>query len=81
EQETLDLPTHYNEYIMTGLRTMWGISINRIKENYNKYFTLFSQELQRLIQEGLVKLIEDQVVLTRIGKLQADGVAARLFMV
>ena len=81
EQESLDLPTRYNEYIMTGLRTMWGISIDRIKENYNEYFALFSQELQRLSQEGLVKLIEDQVVLTRAGKLQADGVAARLFMV
>ena len=81
EQETLDLPTHYNEYIMTGLRTMWGISINRIKENYNEYFALFSQELHRLSQERLVKINDDLVVLTRAGKLQADGVAARLFMV
>jgi len=81
EQETLDLPTRYNEYIMTGLRTMWGISIHHIKENFNEYFALFSQELQRLNQEGMVKQIEDQVVLTGAGKLQADGVASRLFIV
>ena len=32
ETEQLDTQTRYNEYIITGLRTMWGISTEELKK-------------------------------------------------
>lgn len=36
ELEILDIDTKYNEYIITGLRTMWGISLDKIESGYGK---------------------------------------------
>ena len=34
ETEQLDTQTRYNEYIITGLRTMWGISTEELKKKF-----------------------------------------------
>jgi oxygen-independent coproporphyrinogen-3 oxidase len=36
EIETLSEADRYNEYVMTGLRTIWGVSLDRIKENLDR---------------------------------------------
>jgi oxygen-independent coproporphyrinogen-3 oxidase len=33
EIEILSITDRYNEYIMTGLRTIWGVSLDRIETN------------------------------------------------
>ena len=36
QKEKLTHVDQYNEYIMTGLRTMWGISLSNLQEKFGK---------------------------------------------
>ena len=81
ERETLSKTDVYNEYIMTGLRTIWGVSLEKIKtifgEKYLKY--LENQSKKHILQELLY--IENQILkTTKKGKFLSDGIAADLFM-
>jgi oxygen-independent coproporphyrinogen-3 oxidase len=70
-----------NEYIMTGLRTKWGIDLERLKNQFgydirNDYQGL----IKELIEKGLARLDEDQLVLTKSGLFMADGIASDFFI-
>jgi oxygen-independent coproporphyrinogen-3 oxidase len=38
EIEILSEADRFNEYIMTGLRTIWGVSLNRIKSEFGQIY-------------------------------------------
>lgn len=80
EQETLTAVQRLNEYIMTSLRTMEGMSleiVTRLSDaNTASQLRKFSE---RLIREGLMKEDDGHLILTQQGKLFADGIAADLF--
>ncbi|QWX83996.1 radical SAM family heme chaperone HemW [Cellulophaga sp. HaHaR_3_176] len=82
EEEVLSKTDRYNEYIMTGLRTVWGVSLERIAlefgENYHKYLL---KQADKYIQEELLMLKNDTLLTTKKGKFLADGIAANLFMI
>jgi len=82
EIEVLSTTDKYNEYVMTGLRTIWGISLSRVEkvfgEKYKEYLML---QANRFIQEHLLYLDEDVLLATNKGKFLADGIAADLFMI
>lgn len=72
EKEILTETQKLNEYIMTSLRTAGGLSLDITgKEMIDKS--------QKFIAAGLMKLENNSLVLTREGKLLADGIAAELF--
>ena len=77
EKEILTQSQKANEYIMTSLRTMEGLDINMIPE-------AMSYELQaaskKFIESGKLTLKENKLILTKEGKLFADGIAADLFI-
>lgn len=82
ETEVLSKTDKYNEYVMTGLRTIWGVSLRRIcsefGENYKEYLLL---QADKYIQEHLLYLDDDILLATNKGKFLADGIAADLFMI
>ena len=82
EIEVLSKNDKYNEYVMTGLRTSWGISLERIQnefgEKYSKYLT---QQIKKYVKQQLLILSEDQLVATKKGKFLVDGIASDLFMI
>lgn len=81
ETEILSVTDKYNEYVMTGLRTIWGISVERIEAEYGKkYRNYLMEQSQRHIDDQLLKLVNDTLAVTRKGKFLADGIAADLFM-
>lgn len=81
ESEILTLNQQYNEYLMTGLRTMWGCSAFEIGQKFgDSYQNLFTAEINKYILNGLVLQHDDTYVLTNSGKLMADGIAADLFV-
>ena len=48
EIETLTKEDRYNEYVMTGLRTIWGVSLERIQNEFgNDYMNYLLQNAQR----------------------------------
>ena len=82
EIETLTPRPQDNEYIMTGLRTLEGISLHLIEERWGleqKDATLVN--CRKHIASGNLECINDQVRLTVDGKFMADGIAADLFSV
>jgi oxygen-independent coproporphyrinogen-3 oxidase len=80
EEEVLTPTQQINEYIMTALRTIEGIDLNKIDSNFGKDY---SNELLLKIEnyQKAEKVIntEARLVLTREGRLFADGIAADLF--
>ncbi len=81
EIETLTTKDRYNEYIMTGLRTIWGVSLERLKqefgENYQKYAL---KQAEKYIEEHLLFVADNVLRTTKKGKFLADGIASDLFM-
>ncbi|MDC6468397.1 coproporphyrinogen III oxidase, partial [Flavobacteriaceae bacterium] len=73
----------YNEYLMTGLRTMWGVSISKIDLEFGKAFaTYLLKQAEKPLEEGLLKIHnKDTLLITEKGKFLSDGIASNLFMV
>lgn len=82
EKEELSVNQMYNEYVMTGLRTMWGCNIIKIDTMFGAaYKQHFIKTAARFIsQQNMVKS-GDTYILTEKGKFMADGIAADLFIV
>lgn len=77
EKEILTRSQKVNEYIMTSLRTMEGLDINKIPEVMSSELRAASK---KFIETGKLILKENKLLLTREGKLFADGIAAELFI-
>ena len=80
EIETLSPVQRLNEYIMTGLRTLEGICLQFIKDEFGESAAnLLNKDAARYEKKGLTVIREGTIRLTREGKLWADGIAAGLF--
>jgi oxygen-independent coproporphyrinogen-3 oxidase len=81
QRETLSVTDSYNEYVMTGLRTIWGVSLSKIErdfgENYSKYLQMQSK---KFIKQELLYIENDVLKTTKKGKFLSDGLASDLFM-
>ena len=76
ENEILTDAQQLNEYIMTALRTMEGLKLERFDKVTAEKLVGASQ---RFIDSGLMRSVSNSLILTREGKLLADGIAADLF--
>ena len=89
EEEVLTENESYNEFVMTHLRTMWGISTKELKEKFEKkYFDHFTSESEKWISSGDLsegtsseENKSGTFTLTDKGKLIGDRIASDLFMV
>lgn len=80
EIEVLSLSDRYNEYIMTGLRTIWGVDLNRIKTEFGMdYLNYLQKQAQKFINDGLLSINNNIVKPTPKGKFLTDGIASDLF--
>lgn len=81
ETEVLSTTDNYNEYVMTGLRTIWGVSLAKITseygENYREYLL---KQSRKYLEEHLLHLDGDLLLTTKKGRFLADGIASDLFM-
>jgi oxygen-independent coproporphyrinogen-3 oxidase len=80
EIETLQPVDVLNEYIMTSLRTMEGLDLQHVSRAFGlEKVNLLEKNAARYIGEAQMKKENEKLVLTRKGKLFADGIAAGLF--
>ena len=77
EKEMLTPSQKANEYIMTALRTIEGLDINKIPEAMSHELRAASK---KFIESGKLIFKENKLILTKEGKLFADGIAADLFI-
>jgi oxygen-independent coproporphyrinogen-3 oxidase len=82
ESEILTIENRFNEYIMTGLRTMWGVSIKKVEIEYGiKIKDQLIENATKLLGSDFL-IIEDQhLKVTTMGKFISDGIASELFLV
>ncbi|MBL7743309.1 MAG: radical SAM family heme chaperone HemW [Chitinophagaceae bacterium] len=76
EKEILTPVQKLNEYIMTSLRTSEGLDIDKTGEKQRKEII---KKAEQYIKRGLMLQAGNRFVLTKEGKLLADGIAADLF--
>lgn len=81
ETETLTVTDKYNEHVMTGLRTIWGVSLEKVTNDFGKHYKKYLlQQAEKHINENLLYIVDDTVFVTQKGKFLSDGIASDLFM-
>ena len=82
EKEILSKTDRYNEYIMTGLRTIWGVSLHKIELDFGKeHLHYLEKQAQKYITNGLVSIENYILKTTPKGKFLTDGIASDLFII
>jgi oxygen-independent coproporphyrinogen-3 oxidase len=82
EVEKLSLNDQFNEYIMTGLRTIWGVSLEKVRQEYGETYKLhLLNEVEGYQRMGLLEINNNIVIATQKGKFLVDGIASELFMI
>jgi oxygen-independent coproporphyrinogen-3 oxidase len=79
EEEILDEKTRYNDFVMTSLRTIWGIDRNELNRFSDDTLKIFEEASAPLFRRELIENKNNSVVLTEKGILLADMVIAELF--
>jgi len=80
--EVLTKAERINDYLLTTLRTSWGASLVALKENFNfNLMDLHTSYVHSLQENGLAKIENETLILTKAGKLFADKIASDLFVV
>lgn len=80
EIEKLTVSDRYNEYVMTGLRTIWGISLDKIQSDFGQeYYDYLVKTSENLITKGLLEKNGQKITVTQKGKFLSDGLASELF--
>ncbi|MDC6354349.1 MULTISPECIES: radical SAM family heme chaperone HemW [Robiginitalea] len=82
EAEQLSTRDRYNEAVMTGLRTQWGVSENRVGSEFGpRYAEYLRQQAAPYLEKGLLASRSGHLVATEAGKFLVDGIASDLFMI
>jgi oxygen-independent coproporphyrinogen-3 oxidase len=82
ELETLKPADRLNEYIMISLRTMEGLDLQRVSGEFGAEKRIqLEQNAAKYIALDQIKKENNNLMLTRNGKLFADGIAGGLFFV
>lgn len=82
EKEILSKTDKYNEYIMTGLRTKKGVSLEKIESEFGKNFSEYLLKQAKSALKNELLILENQTLkISKKGKFLSDGIAADLFLV
>ncbi len=79
ETELLTETDRLNEYIMTSLRTMWGLDLKKLNAIASGAESELTKGAQRYFENGWIEQKENIITLTSTGKLYADNIAGGLF--
>ena len=82
EEEILSLEDQFNEMIMIGLRTVWGVDLHRLKEKFNgRILEHFESEIKSKLEEGILIIENGHLKIPEKNWFMADGIASDLFIV
>jgi oxygen-independent coproporphyrinogen-3 oxidase len=82
EKEILTEQDQYNEYVMTGLRTIWGVSLMRIENEFGvEYLNYLLKQADKFLIDDLLSIKDGVLTSTSKGKFLIDGIASDLFLV
>ena len=79
EKEIIDERTRFNDYILTHLRTMWGIQLSTFHEIFGRErFACLLKQSKAFLQTGLMEHHNENLKITRKGLIVADGIIREL---
>lgn len=82
QNEHLSKIDQYNEYVMTGLRTIWGVSLDQLEKKFGKkYSNHLLAKSKKFIDLNMLEISDNIVFSTRKGKFLSDGIASELFII
>jgi len=82
ETEILTKKDRYNEYIMTGLRTIWGVSLDRIENEFGiDFLEYLNKQARKYLEDNLLSIEDNVLKATKKGKFLTDGIASDLFLI
>ncbi len=80
EKEQLSITDKYNDYIITSLRTIWGVDLNFVKKNIGiKYYKFIKEKSQELITKNLLIKENNILKISSKGKFIEDNILLDLF--
>lgn len=82
ETEILSEKDRFNEMIMIGLRTTWGVDLGKINQNFSPEITDYlNNEIKNKLQSGILKIENNFLKIPEKHWFLADGIASDLFLV
>ncbi len=82
EEEIIDEKTAFNEYILTRLRTIWGIDMDYILSQFNETIQdHFNKEIAQYLDSLYLHIEKNKITLTQEGIFIADKITSDLFYV
>lgn len=82
ETEQLSFSEKYNEAVLTGLRTMWGLDLTELTNSFGvEFYRYCMQNAQKYLDRNLLKNENGRLKLTREGIFISDGIMSDLMWV
>ncbi|WP_139420389.1 radical SAM family heme chaperone HemW [Chryseobacterium mulctrae] len=82
ETEILSQQDQFNEMIMIGLRTIWGVNLDSLNQKFSEnILDKFNKEIQHKIEDGILKIEDNHLKIPEKHWFMADGIASDLFIV
>ena len=81
QSEILNTHDAFNEYLMTRLRTSWGVSLQKINETFGKHYSDYlEKQVENHLTNQRVYWDGDALKVTKKAKFLTDGIASDLFL-
>ncbi|MFC4162326.1 radical SAM family heme chaperone HemW [Epilithonimonas zeae] len=82
ETEILSEKDRFNEMMMIGLRTIWGVDLDKINQNFSsEIIDYLNQEIKPKLESGILKIENNYLKIPEKHWFLADGIASDLFIV
>ncbi|TDX86249.1 oxygen-independent coproporphyrinogen-3 oxidase [Epilithonimonas xixisoli] len=82
ETEILSEKDRFNEMMMIGLRTIWGVDLEKINQNFSsEIIDYLNQEIKNKLESRILKIENNYLKIPEKHWFLADGIASDLFMV
>ena len=82
EVEELDLYTRYNDFVLTSIRTAWGMPLSKLRSDFGEELYRYCMRMANPhLEQGVLEIGEDVLRLTRKGIFVSDGIMSDLMWV
>ena len=82
EIEELDIYTRYNDFVITTIRTHWGMSLSHLRSTYGENLYQYCLRMAKPhLDQGVLEIKEDTLKLTKEGIFISDGIMSDLLFV
>ena len=82
EVEELDLYTRYNDFVLTSIRTCWGMPLSTLRSDFGEELYRYCLRMAKPhLDQGVLEKSEDVLKLTRKGIFVSDGIMSDLMWV